>query len=299
MRSTLFLAAFVVAAALLLPCRSTAQTAASPSLESNADRDAAPVVVSDKVRETLPNDYLRVTFVPAGVAVTTLSRPGSLRAFTTATPLYSPPLKLVDFPTYSGLINNDADVLVAMRCRPRNPQTVDAVLATWPNVFQAIQRDVPLNPGDCSAQPTDAATQVACFAYAFTDPPSAAVPTALSHTFSYAATLYDGNNTTLAQWLQSNYGIYPAFAGTGYSVKDSYFLSSTNPLTSQQILVKSISSEYILKNVTLADAGCSCVSVPPYQGRSNDRLDPEFIEFEGGYGVCATVNKLVVIHNER
>lgn len=41
----------------------------------------APVVVNDTVREALPNDYLRVSFVPAGVKVTTLSRPGALRAF--------------------------------------------------------------------------------------------------------------------------------------------------------------------------------------------------------------------------
>ncbi len=304
MRSALFLLASI-AGALLLPCLSAAQVA-SPSIASNNDLDdretlhnAAPVVVSDKVRETLPNDYLRVTFVPASVTVTTLSRPGSLRAFATATPLYSPPLKLADFPTYSGLINNDTDVLVAMRCRPRHPETVDAVLATWPNVFLAIQRDVPLNPNDCSAQPTDPSTQVSCFAHDFSDPPSATVPTALSHTFSYAATLYDGSHATLAQWLQSNYGIYPAFAGTGYSVKDSYFLSSSNPMTSQQILVKSVSSEYILKNVALADGGCTCISVPPYRGRSKDRLDPDFIALFGGYGICATVDKLAVIHNAR
>src|ERR1700761_4753367 len=42
----------------------------------------APVVVSDTARETLPNDYLRVSFLPAGVQATTLSRPGALRAFT-------------------------------------------------------------------------------------------------------------------------------------------------------------------------------------------------------------------------
>jgi hypothetical protein len=270
--------------------------------QSDADREtsphAAPVVVSDTVRETLPNDYLRVTFVPAGVTITTLSQPGSLRAFTTATLLYLPPLKLANFPTYSGLINNDNDVLVAMRCRPQNPETVDAVLATWPNVFLAIQRDLELNPDDCSAQPPDTPTQMACFAHAFSDPPATAVPTALSHTFSYAGTLYDGAHAALAQWLQSNYGIYPAFAGTGYSVKDSYSISS-QPMTSQQILVKSVSSEYILKNVTLADAGCHCISVPPYNGRSNDRLDPNFIAEAGGYGVCKTVNKLAVVQNEQ
>lgn len=305
MRSALSFVASVAAVLFLMPGQSFGQVApqgAAPTTDWD-DRgnrhETAPVVVSDSVRETLPNDYLRITFVPAGVTVTTLSRPGSLRAFATATPLYSPPLKLADFPTYSGLINNDADVLVAMRCRPRHLKTVDAVLATWPNVFLAVQRDVALNPNDCSAPPADASTEMACFAHAFSDLPSAAVPTALSHTFSYAATLYDGSHDVLATWLQSNYGIYPAFAGTGYSVKDSYFLSSTSPLTSQQILVKSISSEYILKNVTLAEGGCTCLAVPPYHGRANDRVDPDFIAVAGGYGVCAPVNRLAVIQNER
>lgn len=263
-----------------------------------AAQAAAPVVVSDSDREALPNDYLRVTFVPAGVAVTTLSRPGSLRAFATATPLYFPPLKLADFPNYSGLINDDKNVLVAMRCRPQTPDAVDAVLATWPNIFAAIQRDVPLSADAC-AQPADPPTQMACFAKGFSDTPAAAVPTALAHTFSYAGTLYDSDHTALAQWLQRNYGIYPAFAGTGYSVKDSYYLSNSQPMTSEQILVKSVSSEYVLKNLSLAAAGCRCISVPPYDGRSSDRLDPEFISQSGGDGVCKTVDRLAVVERHR
>lgn len=278
MRSRLSLA--FIAVTLLSPMFSVAQA-------------TAPVVVSDTDREAVPNDYLRVTFVPAGVAVTTLSRPGSLRAFATATPLYRPPLKLADFPNYSGLINDDKNILVAMRCRPQDPSTVDAVLATWPNVFDAVQRDVPVSADACT-KPADPATQMVCFAKAFTDPPETAVPTSLAHTLSYAATLYDSAHTALAQWLQRNYGIYPAFAGTGYSVKDSYYLSD-QPMTSEQILVKSVSSEYILKNVTLAAAGCSCISVPPYAGRSSDLLDPEFIAQAGGDGVCKTVDKLAVV----
>ena len=102
----------------------------------------APVVISNGLRDSVPNDYLRVSFLPAGVTSTTLSRPGALRAFATATPLYEPPLRLKDFPSYSGLSNDDTRVLVAMRCRPLMPEKVDAVLATWPNVFQVIQRDV-------------------------------------------------------------------------------------------------------------------------------------------------------------
>ena len=250
-----------------------------------------PVVVTDTVRESAPNDYMRVSFLSPGTEVTTLSRPGALRAFATATTLYMPPLKVTNYPAYSGLVDNERNVLVAMRCRPLQPEKVDALLATWPNVFLAIQSDVPVDPSACSAHPADAPTQTACYAHAFSDPPMTAVPTSLAQTFNYAGKLFSPENKSLAQWLQGNYGIYPAFSGTGYSVKDSYSLS-TEPMTSQQILVKSISSEYILKNVSLADAGCRCISVPPYPGRSNDPLDPDFIEKSGGDGACRTVNKL-------
>jgi hypothetical protein len=252
-----------------------------------------PVVVADEVREALPNDYLRVSFLSPGTKVTSLSRPGALRAFATATPLYSPPLKLQDLPNYSGLVNDDKNVLVAMRCRPPHPETVDALLATWPDIFLAIQRDVPVKPDACLAQPADTATQAVCFAKGFSDPPATAVPTSLAHTFSYAGILYDSDHTALAKWLQDNYGIFPAFGGMGYSVKDSYSLSS-EPMTSQQILVKSVSSEYILKNASLSDAGCRCISVAPYPGRSSDRLDPDFVAQAGGDGVCKAVDRLAV-----
>jgi hypothetical protein len=214
-----------------------------------------------------------------------------LRAFTTATALYSPPLKLADMPNYSGLVNNDEKMLVAMRCRPPHPEAVDAVLATWPNVFLAIQRDVPLPSGACDAKPTDPAAQMACFAVAFSDPPATKVPSLLAHTFNYAAKLYDADHVALAQWLQNNYGIYPAFSGMGYSVKDSYSIDK-QPMSSQQMLVKSVSSEYILKNVTLAEAGCRCILVAPYSGRSNDPVDPDFISQAGGDGTCKPVDRL-------
>jgi len=252
-----------------------------------------PVVVADTVRETQPGDYLRVSFLPASVKVTSLSRPGALRAFATATPLFSPPLKLEELPSFSGLANDDNNVLVAMRCRPRHPEAVDALLATWPNVFMAIQRDVPLDPGACMSGPADTATRAACFAKAFSDPPATVVPTSLAHTFSYAGILYDGDHAALAKWLQDNYGVFPAFSGIGYSVKDSYSLSS-QPMTSQQILVKSVSPEYILKNVSLSIAGCRCISVAPYPGRSSDRLDPDFVAQAGGDGVCRPVERLAV-----
>jgi len=251
----------------------------------------APVVISKDVRESLPNDYLRISFFGTPTPITSLAHPGALRAFTTATPLYEPPLLLKNFPYYSGMEDKANSILVVMRCRPPQPEKVDAVLATWPNIFGALQRDVPTTPATCAANPPDIATQVSCYAAGFTDPAVTAVPLALAHTFSYAGVLFDADHTAYAKWLDSSYGIYPAFAGSGYSVKNSYNLSA-EPMTSQQILVKSISSEYVLKNVSLGDAGCRCISVAPYPGRSNDPIDPDFIQQAGGDGSCKSVDRL-------
>jgi len=95
----------------------------------------------------------------------------------------------------------------------------------------------------------------------------------------------------LAKWLQDNYGIYPALSGMGSSVKDSGSLSG-QPMTSQQILVKSISSENLLKNVSLAGAGCRCISVAMYPNRSSDYLDPDFIARAGGDGLSGKVQQV-------
>jgi len=53
-----------------------------------------------------------------------------------------------------------------------------------------------------------------------------------------------------------------------------------------------VSSEYVLNNVSLVDAGCRCISVAPYPGRGDDPLDPDFIAKAGGDGVCTSVQKL-------
>jgi hypothetical protein len=252
-----------------------------------------PARITDSLREEKPNDFLRVTFVSAGTSVTSLARPGALRGFATATAFYLPPLPLKDFPLYSGLVNDDSKTLVALRCRPAHPEVVDAVLATWPNLFHAIGRDVHRDVAECAAVSTasEPELQAFCFAHGYSDPAGSTVPKTLAATFDYAALAFDAQHTQLASWLRSQYGVFPAFSGLGFSVKDSYFLD-TQPMSSAQLLVKSISPEYVLKNVSLKDAGCRCISVAPYSGRAEDRLDPKFIAKAGGDGECKAVKSL-------
>jgi hypothetical protein len=269
---------------------------AAPNSWTQADGKKAakdPARITDDLRKETPNDFLRVTFVPAGVSVTTLARQGAQRAFATATAFYLPPLPLKEFPLYSGLVNDDTKTLVALRCRPTHPETVDASLATWPNLFHAIERDVHRDPAECASVSTasEPELQAFCFAHAYTDPAGSTVPRTLSATFDYAAQAFDVQHTQLASWLRSQYGVFPAFSGLGFSVKDSYYLD-TQPMSSAQLLVKSVSPEYVLKNVSLKEAGCRCISVAPYPGRAEDRLDPKFIAKAGGDGECRAVKSL-------
>lgn len=286
---------FLGCVSVVLILSGCAEHRVAPAKPPTIGSPSSPVVTAEMVRKSVPNDYLRIIFLQPGVPVTSTAKPGAVRGFMTATILYSPPLTLEDFPKYSGLENDDREVLVAMRCKPRDPTNVDAVLATWPDVFAAIQRDVKLEPGDCDTTPKDPRKQVACYAKNFSDSAEKAVPTALAKTFNYAGTIYDGNHAAMKDWLEKYYGIYPAFAGTGYSVKDSYLVNGKDDgqsVTSQQILVKSVSSEYVLRNVPLKEAGCRCISVAPYVGRARDPLDPEFVEREGGDGICKDVKRL-------
>ena len=99
----------VFAALLVLSVNCSAQA-------SHEAKKAAkdPARITDALREETPNDFLRVTFVSAGTSVTSLARPGALRAFATATAFYLPPLPLKEFPLYSGLVNDDTKTLVAL-----------------------------------------------------------------------------------------------------------------------------------------------------------------------------------------
>jgi len=275
---------------LLCLAHSAALAQTSPSAK---DKKQDPARVTDDLREATPNDFLRVTFVSAGTTVTSLARPGAQRAFATATRFYLPPLPLKEFPLYSGLVNDDTKTLVALRCQPPQPETVDAVLATWPNLFHAIERDLHRDPAECSssAATTDPDLQAFCFAHAYNDPAGSTVPKTLAATFDYAAVAFDAQHTQFADWLRTKYGVFAAFSGLGFSVKDSYYLDK-DPMDATQLLAKSVSPEYVLKNVSLKEAGCSCISVAPYQGRADDLLDPEFIRKHGGNGECKAVERL-------
>ena len=218
----------------------------------------------------------------SGDPVTSLGRSGALRAFMTATSFFQPALPLGQTATYPGLEEQPAQDLVVLRCIPPEREKVDAILATWPNVFAAVQRDLGSQGFTCPYTGDSADHEIYCIAKQFDDTPSGVVVTTLANVLATANTLFDPAHPELARWLKTYYGIYPPFSGLGFSVKDSYRLSSSNPTTSAEVLQKSVVPEYLLANVSLSDAGCRCIRVAPYEGRDQANLEPDFVWNKGG-----------------
>lgn len=274
---------FAGLAALVL----TAASCGSSRVNAGSRNAAAITNISRDTAQT--NDFLRFSWVSPGTPVTSLGRPGALRAFMTATSFFQPALPLSQTATYPGLEEQAAQDLVVLRCIPPEREKVDAILATWPNVFAAVQRDVGPQGLSCPYTGNSADNEIYCIAKQFDDTPSGVVVTTLANVLATANTLFDSAHPELAKWLKTYYGIYPAFSGLGFSVKDSYRLSSSNPTTSAEVLQKSVVPEYLLANVSLSDAGCRCIRVAPYDGRDQANIEPDFVWNKGGIGSCVPV----------
>lgn len=115
-------------------------------------KDAAKI--ADQSRSESYNDFLRVLWVRPNSKVTdiTLGR----RAFFTASTFFKPPVSTVDdLLRYVGNRYREGMELVLMRCKPslNERPALEPVLATWPNVFAAIARDLAGPGGSCTSPP--------------------------------------------------------------------------------------------------------------------------------------------------
>lgn len=232
------------------------------------------------------NDFLRILWVPPGATVTTLTL--GKRAFFTASIFLKPP------PTVDELVNfvgNEYQVqrdFVVMRCRPtaEQRQIVEPILATWPNVLPAIASDL------CSS--SDPAEQYLCgVAAQYHDEAFDIYAVGLREALEVGSQLYA--TPASIQALISNYGIYPAFTGLGFTVWDSSAGGATVPMLTAGILRHSVVPEYLLKNATLEEANCRCVQVPESERLHTERVDPAVVWSRGkltNEGACRVQNSL-------
>jgi hypothetical protein len=270
-------------------------TGSPPALVTDQSR------VSDaKTGTVLINDFERVLFIKPGVTISTIGRDNGvqLRAFLSATIFYQPPLTVEEIVAYAGGVDRPDQNLAVMRCRPSDPSTVEPILASWPNVFKALIADLgkKYSPADCPADltglPPD--NQVYCLAQGFTDRSNSIAVLSLAPALNTGAAIFNVNNPppkgqeSGGDVLYDLYGVGSEFSGLGFTVRDSANVS----LTSAQALEQSVVPEYLLNNVSLAQGGCNCIEVPPYDGRDQTSLNMDFVSTAGALGSCTTIATL-------
>ncbi|HXZ87899.1 MAG TPA: hypothetical protein VEF07_04975 [Candidatus Binataceae bacterium] len=240
--------------------------------------------ITDASRDdTTYNDFLRIVWVPNGTSVTYIGRQGvNLRAFFTATGFVTPRITLDEYLALVGNYYHDGQDAVLMRCKPQadQRQNLAPIIATWPNVFAAIVADLGGRSYTCPApDPTNGDNLIYCVAIAYADSAQSVFVTGLESALSLATQLYATSPSSTA--LSTDYGIYPAFTGLGFTVNSS---GTTSSMTTVDVLRNSIVPEYLLNNLALADAGCRCVQVPEYPNPANRHaapIDPDFIWLRG------------------
>ena len=246
-----------------------------------------PAAIADQSRNVdQTNDFLRIIFLPPGVKPTTLGAPVALRVFVGASTFFRPPLSVAETIEFPGLVDRVTQDLVALRCVPPAPAAVEPILATWPNVLERIAADLG-GQYTCPPPAGAAENEVYCLARGFTDEPSPVASTPVHRALTVGIAIFA--DAARADVLRRRYGIFPAFSGLGFSVKGS---GDGAPMLGADILRRSVVPEYLLKNVSLAEAGCRCIAVPPYPGREAAPLDPDQLSRDGGAGTCLDVANL-------
>lgn len=254
-----------------------------------------PVLLVDISREPRSfGNLFRFSFISDPTIVpTTLNRTNANRAFMTASYFFMPPLSVGDAVQYVGLADEPEHNFAAYRCKPRSEAQLDAldpVLATWPNVFEIIRQDFGSTYSCPGGQAPDGATvdnQLLCLANEFVDTPTSEVTVGLDRMFDVAAQIFA--DPALTAEVSRLYGIAPAFSGLGYAVKGS---ANAAELTTDEAIRNLIAPEYLVRNVSFPEANCRCILVPPYPGRAEDPIDPDFVWRAGGSETCRIVHRL-------
>ena len=254
----------------------------------------AAALVSQQTRQPSYDDFLRLIFQNLNPPPTKLGGPNAYRVFFGATAFYQPPITVAQIADFSGIPVDSTMSLFVLRCIPPDGSPADPVLATWPNVISKMLDDYENKP------PTPGTTDEAILtiAQSFTDFGSQIVDEPLYNALGVGKQFFESypagsmnpvfTAKLMQNQVQTRFGTYPAFSGLGYAVEG----TATGPaLTAAQEAAQMIVPEYILSNVTLAQAGCYCIQVPPSAGRDTSLLDPDFVK-EVGSSSCVTVPSL-------
>lgn len=264
-----------------------------------------PAGITDTSRdETTFADFIRLVWVDHGTPVTYIGRNDAavknVRAFFTATTFVKPAVTVDQLIALVGNYFHAGQDIVLMRCRPtpEQRQLLSPILATWPNVFSAIVSDFQAQGYSCPPDPNDGNNVMYCGAKSYQDFQQSVFVSGLLAAFTSANQIFQNSGSSPgADALKKNYGIYPAFTGLGFAAAGS---GTAGTMSATQVLRESIVPEYLLKNISLADAGCRCIQVPQYgNAKSSDirhskPVDPKYVWQRGRLdnGECHQIARL-------
>ncbi len=284
--------ALMIAAVGVSGCDSGASAAAPMPAQQ------APAIITENSRDTtVTDDFLRLSFFNADPAtVTRLGAPNKKRVFAAASVFVTPPLTLGETAMFAGIPDRDTVEekldLFAFRCIAPDLKMVDPILATWTNVFSAIVTDLSGAGFTCPPGP-DPQNIAYCDAKGFADKPADTAAAAIQNALAtgIAIQALPTSPTNPRSFLDSFYGISTAYSGLGFAVLGGTGLPGeqyTPSVTIQNL----IDPEYLLNNVTLTQANCYCIQVPPYAGRKAGLMDVNFVKRVGVLGQCVPVASL-------
>jgi hypothetical protein len=256
----------------------------------------AAAIISEGTRQPQYNDFLRLIYANLPSPPATLGGPNAYRVFFGATAFYQPPIQVAQIANFSGIPVDPTKDLYVLRCIPSSNSEADPTLAVWAQVIKRIQDDYETHPP--APNTTDEAIQ--SIAQNFVDIESQVVDLALNNALNTAVQFFEeypaGSSspifsaTDMQRQMSTRFGTFTAFTGLGYAAEG----TATSPaLDSESTSRAMVIPDFILKNVTLAEAGCRCIQVPStVPNRDSSKLDPNFVWRFGGDGFCRKVRFL-------
>ncbi len=255
----------------------------------------AAALISEHSRQPRYNDFLRLIFANLPSPPVTLGAPAAYRVFFGATIFYQPPLTVAQIANFSGIpLHSDRDLYV-LRCIPPPGSNADPTLAMWPNLISRILDDYDANP-PVPGTPDEAIQKIA---QSFDDLPSMVLTETLENALSVGKQFFQkypqtGAQQFTAQQMQDQmsrrFGTFTAFTGLGYAAEGT---ASSPAFDAEQTMRSMVIPDFVLRNVTLAEAGCHCIVAPPaIRNRDQQELDPDFVLRRDNYGRCVKVKRI-------
>lgn len=285
-RRTLARLATCGAAAVGIVLATSAPAEAQGACKPGGPRVSPALLTDISKNPDLADDFLRFGYLDVGTVPTRIARPNSIRAFMTYAQFFEPAVRIEQAVRYVGLEPEAARTFLAIRCEQPNLDVLQPVLAKWPEVFDAILQDFGTGV-TCPPTTSTAANELVCLVRTFEDTPTTTASEALGNLYDLASAIT--GDPTLQAFIDTQYGIGRGFSGLGLAVKGSGVKGLE--FTAEGVLDGAIVPEYLVENALIAAAGCHCILVPPYAGRDEARLDPDFV-WNVGTPECRTVQHL-------